>query len=555
MVNNLIRTCGILIVLIIKILFTNTVLYGQLDVNRLFQIMQSERIDSLYFNMTPEQRISQLFWITAEEIKNDKRFNERIQLIEKYQPGGVLFMKNDLESIKRFIVSAKNKSKTPIIFSIDAEWGLAMRIDGLTSFPKAMTMGAVKDLSLHYKMGQELAKQMRVLGIHVNMAPVADVNINAKNPIIGVRSFGENQQKVTQRAVAYMLGMQDGGIMAVAKHFPGHGDTNIDSHLDLPCINGNYQRLSSVELVPFYGLIKNGVLGIMSGHLNVPALDSVSDMPASLSDKIISDLLKLKMGFSGLVITDAMNMKGVKKFGEPGRLDVLALIAGNDVIESTEDLPKAIVEAKKAIEAGEITWDLIEDKCKKTLALKELLQINKEVFFDKEVSLKLLNASVEKGFIQTLYNRSITFIGDKKYEPLDISRVRLIKLGQFDNKHVLNTCEEIGKDFEMHKYNGVERVFVGIENSKQCIAIWNSAEFQKKIADLTGKIAVVVVYVGSPYGLSRFVNIDKVDGVLLGYEKNEFTYIALNYVIGGNILPLGVLPVTINEFFRERCGE
>src|SRR5690606_19548190 len=270
----------------------------------------------------------------------------------------------------------QNTSKVPLLGAIDAEWGLGMRLDSTISYPFQMALGAIKDNALIYEMGTEVARQIKRTGLHVNFAPVVDVNNNPKNPVINFRSFGEDKYNVAEKSVAYMKGMQDNSVMTTAKHFPGHGDTDTDSHFALPQINHSIERLDTLELFPFRKVIEAGIGGIMVAHLNIPALDSTG-IPSTLSKPIITDLLKNKMGFEGLIVTDAMNMKAITNTHSPGIVDKDAILAGNDLLEFTENVPKAISEIKKAIKQGLISQEEIDRRVRKVLAVKQWVGLDK----------------------------------------------------------------------------------------------------------------------------------------------------------------------------------
>jgi len=258
--------------------------------------------------------------------------------------------------------SYQSLTKTPLLIAMDAEWGVGMRLDSVFDFPRQLNLGAIRDNNLIYQMGVAISEQCKRLGVHVNFAPVADVNSNPMNPVINDRSFGEDIYNVANKSIAYMRGMQDNNVLACAKHFPGHGDTDKDSHKTLPSVSQSKQRIDSLELYPFRQLIKNGVGSIMSAHLYVPALDSLEKRASSLSKKIITELLKDEMDFNGLVFTDALNMKGVSQYFKPGELEVKALLAGNDVLLYSEDVPRAIKHIEKAITKGTISINDINNK-------------------------------------------------------------------------------------------------------------------------------------------------------------------------------------------------
>ncbi|PTB91059.1 glycosyl hydrolase, partial [Marivirga lumbricoides] len=264
----------------------------------------------------------------------------------------------------------QEKSKIPLWIGMDAEWGLGMRLDSTMNFPKQMTLGAIQNDSLIYYMGAEIARQAKLVGVHVNFAPVVDVNNNIKNPVIGYRSFGEDKVNVAKKGVAYMQGLQDNGVLANAKHFPGHRDTGSDSHLTLPVIRHSKERMNDLELYPFKELIANGISSMMVAHLHVPAYDNTPNKATTLSSAVVTDLLKKELGFNGLIFTDALNMKGVSDFYDPGETDLLAFKAGNDVLLFPMNVPNAVGMIRKAIQKKQISEERLEESVKKILSAK-----------------------------------------------------------------------------------------------------------------------------------------------------------------------------------------
>ena len=300
--------------------------------------------DSIMSQMSNQQKIAQLFMVAAYSNKGKEHKKQITDLITSYNIGGLMFLQGGPVRQAKLTNYYQSISETPLMIAIDAEWGVSMRLDSSLRFPWQMTLGAIQDSNFIYNMGVEVARQCKLLGININFAPVVDVNSNPDNPIINNRSFGEDPNKVASFGLAYMKGMQDNNVLACAKHFPGHGDTDTDSHKTLPVLNHNLVRLHKIELLPFRRLINNGLGSVMAAHLHVPSLDDRQNIPTSLSEKVITNLLQDELGFTGLVITDALNMKGVTKFYEPGLLDLKALLAGNDVLLFSADVPKAIQE-------------------------------------------------------------------------------------------------------------------------------------------------------------------------------------------------------------------
>ncbi|MDW8274583.1 MAG: glycoside hydrolase family 3 N-terminal domain-containing protein, partial [Chitinophagales bacterium] len=273
-------------------------------------------VDSVYNALTIEERIAQCFMIAAYTAGKDYNMDSVFRMVKDGKAGGVIFFKGNPTAQVQWTNRLQSVAKVKIMVAIDGEWGLAMRLDSTISYPKNMALGAMADDALIYAMGRDVARQCKRMGIHVNFAPVVDVNNNARNPVINDRSFGENKEKVAAKAIEFMRGMQDQGVLACAKHFPGHGDTDKDSHYDLPVISKNQYQLEATELYPFRQIINAGVGSVMVAHLRLPQIDSVR-LAASLSEKVINKLLREQLGFSGLVFSDALNMKGVSKFFKP----------------------------------------------------------------------------------------------------------------------------------------------------------------------------------------------------------------------------------------------
>src|SRR5690606_26968610 len=303
---------------------------------------QKKWVDSIYDTMSLEEKMGQLFM--ADIFSSDpKAKTDKIKdLISNYHLGGVIFSKGGPVRQAKLNNEFQSLAKVPLMIGMDAEWGLAMRLDSTYAFPWNMTLGAITDNKIVEKVGQRIGEQSKRLGVHINFAPVVDINTNPKNPIIGNRSFGEDRGNVTEKALAFMKGMQSAGVMGSAKHFPGHGDTETDSHKTLPTVDFSRERLDTLELYPYKKLISQGLNSVMVAHLNIPALEPQMNYPSSLSSKVVTDLLKKEMGFNGLIFTDALNMKGASDFKKPGEIELAAFLAGNDVLLISEDVPKAM---------------------------------------------------------------------------------------------------------------------------------------------------------------------------------------------------------------------
>lgn len=327
-------------------------------------------VDSIYRSLSADQKIAQLMVIRAHSNLGADHVAKVAGDIKKYNVGALCFFQGGPVRQADLTNYYQSIAKTPLMITIDGEWGLGMRLDSVTKFPYQLTLGALNDAELVYKMGVAVGEQCKRIGIHVNYAPVVDVNNNPDNPVIGYRSFGEDKNKVAELGVAYMGGMQDAGIIACAKHFPGHGDVDVDSHYDLPIINKSKAQLEQMELMPFKSIFKAGVKSVMIAHLYIPAIDNTANKATSISKNNVTNLLRNEMQYDGLTFTDALEMKGVTKFFPGGTISVEALIAGNDMLCLPASVPESIAAIKKAIKDKKLSWTEINEKVKKVLASK-----------------------------------------------------------------------------------------------------------------------------------------------------------------------------------------
>ncbi|MDX9727285.1 MAG: glycoside hydrolase family 3 N-terminal domain-containing protein, partial [Bacteroidales bacterium] len=391
-------------------------------------------VDSVLRSLDTEQRIAQTIWIAAYSNRDISHEVEISDLIRKYCPGGLIFFQGSPGKQAELTNFYQSIAKVPLLISMDAEWGLGMRLQNVVRFPYQMTLGAIGNDSLIYQMGQAVAGQCRRMGVNVNFAPVADINNNPGNPVINYRSFGENRERVTRAAMMYMKGMQDNRVLATLKHFPGHGDTDTDSHLDLPVISHSRSRLDTLELYPFRNLIHEGAGAVMTAHLNLPSLDPSSNLPSTLSSVIINDLLKGELGFRGLVITDAMNMKGVTKYFNPGEAEARALFAGNDVVEFVTDIDAAVVAVKKMLTEKKLTQADIDLKCRKVLAAKYWCGLNEiSPVVEKEIEADL-SSNWNIALIRNLYANALTVINNNEniipVRDLDKTRIAVVSVNK-----------------------------------------------------------------------------------------------------------------------------
>lgn len=353
-------------------------------------------VDSVFNSLTPEQRIAQLMVIRAHSNLGPDHIEKVTNDIQQYNVGALCFFQGGPIRQANLTNFYQSIAKTPLMITIDGEWGVGMRLDSVTRFPYQLTLGAMDDQRLVYLMGLAVGEQCKRLGIQVNYAPVVDINNNPNNPVIGFRSFGEDKNKVIKFGIAYMKGMQDAGIMACAKHFPGHGDVDVDSHLDLPVINKTREQLDTNELVPFKELINAGIGSVMVAHLSVPAIDTGEHRATSISRNTVTGVLRNDIGFSGLTFTDALEMKGVAKYFPGGVISVEALIAGNDMLCLPASVPEAIEQVKQAIDSNRLTWDDVYAKVRKVLKAKYQLGLNQLKPIDTTNLLQDLNAKTDK---------------------------------------------------------------------------------------------------------------------------------------------------------------
>lgn len=371
-------------------------------------------VDSVFNSLSDDERIAQLMVIRAHSNLGADHVAKVTEDIKKYNIGALCFFQGGPVRQANLTNFYQSMAKTPIMVTIDGEWGLGMRLDSVTRFPYQLTLGAVNEENLVYKMGLAMGEQCKRMGVHVNYAPVVDINNNPNNPVIGYRSFGEDKNKVSKYGVAIMKGMQDAGIMACAKHFPGHGDVDVDSHFDMPVINKTRQQLDSMELVPFRAMFDAGVGSVMIAHLYIPAIDNTANRATSISRNNVTNLLRNELGYNGLTFTDALEMKGVAKYFPQGTISVEAIIAGNDILCLPASVPETIAAIRKAIEEKRLSWDDIYTKTKKVLASKYQLGLNKPQVIDTNNLLADLNAKTD-AIRYEVAKHGITLITEAKF--------------------------------------------------------------------------------------------------------------------------------------------
>jgi beta-glucosidase-like glycosyl hydrolase/CubicO group peptidase (beta-lactamase class C family) len=522
--------------------------------------------------LTLEEKIAQLMMITVYPNQNEASKAIFLKTIKTHKPGGILVMQGTPQKTASWINQFQNASETPLLVAIDGEWGPSMRIDSICTFPYAQTIGAVQDTTCIYQMGRDFASQLKQLGIHVNFGPVADINTNPANPVINFRSFGEEKQNVATKAWMVAKGMQDAGVIPVAKHFPGHGDTSTDSHKTLPLLKHSKMRMDSIESYPFRYLSDKGISGIMTGHLNVPSLDD-SGIASSLSKSIVSDYLKTEIGFKGFVVTDAITMKGVQ--AAPGEAESLAIRAGNDMVEFVPDVAKAVSQIKEALSKNQITEEEINEKCRKILAMKYWLGLNKYQASElKNLSTRLnsphfevTNRKLIKGSMTVLANNNnilpVQDLEKRKIASISIGgnnkaafQLMLAKYTTVDHFYLPREATEKDWATLRQKLSNYNLIIVGIEGiGKYSSKKYNTTPIQRKaVEELVAENNTIFLFFGNAYALKHFSNIQHAKALILAHQNTKLTQELAAQLVFGAFDASGKLPVTIDKRFKVNDG-
>ncbi|MCC8424336.1 glycoside hydrolase family 3 [Mucilaginibacter sp. UR6-11] len=535
---------------------------------------QNHWVDSVYNKLSRRQKIAQLFFIRAHT-NLSRAFEDSVaKVIESEQVGGIVFFQGGPGRQAALTNRYQHLARVPLLVAMDGEWGVGMRLDSTLSYPYQMTLGAIQDNTLVYRMGQQVAYDFKRLGLQMNFAPDMDVNNNPDNPVINYRSFGDNKYNVAKKGIAYFKGMQEAGLLTTAKHFPGHGDTNVDSHLELPLLPFTRQRLDSLEEYPFREAIAAGINGVMIAHMSIPALDSAKNRPSTLSRKIVTGVLKDSLGFKGLVVSDAMEMKAVTKYFPDGEAELQAFLAGNDIIELSLNLDKAISKIKKAVRKGLISKAEFEAKVKKVLAAKYWAGLNSR----KDVELKNLSADLNREparlLIQQLSDASVTMVKGTpeavRLNPLQKTAIVSIGVDRYTtfqtelskwstNCHLFTVNKstpvpELNRLLEMLKeYN---QVYVSINDTRTRPAskLDYSNGVKEFIAALTAHNNTVISVFANAYTLAGLPGIEKSTGLLVCYQMSDELQRSAVKVFTGQLKPTGKLPVSINVFFPGGTG-
>lgn len=565
----------VFIIVCISIFFSS----GKLDESLLIEdplispdpMDQLNWVDSVFEGLTFEERLGQLFMVAAYSNKDQKHVDEISNLVKTENLGGLIFFQGGPDRQARLTNYYQAQAKTPLFIAMDAEWGISMRLDSVPDFPKAMTLGAIQNTDLIFEMGAEMARQFKELGMHINFAPVVDVNSNPENPVIGYRAFGESREIVAKRALSYMKGLQENGVIANAKHFPGHGDTEADSHYHLPVIKHQEKRIWDVDLFPYQELFKANLMSVMVAHLNIPSLDNTENIPTSLSKKVVTDLLQNRMNFQGLVFTDALNMQGVANINSPGEVDLKALLAGNDVLVYSQNVPKAKALIKQAVQDGLISEKEIDRRVKKVLKAKYWAGLNHYKPIHTFGLVERLNTPKTAEIREKLYADAITIAANKDdllpFTQLDLKKFASVSIGgqgkdfqkylskyaSFEHFNIEKAGNESSHYNLMKQLEDFDVVVVGL------MGVTNSPKRAFGIAPgdvellrlLSERQKVVTVLFGNSYA-SQFL--EGLGNVVLAYENNELTQQLAPQILFGGRSGAGILPVSVSPQYSQGVG-
>ena len=531
---------------------------------------QEKWVDSILNSMTIDQKMGQLFMIQAYSNLDTVHENKIKEMIQKYHVGNLIFMQGTPSKQVQLTNTYQSLSKIPLMIGFDGEWGLDMRLQNTYKFPWNMTLGAIQDNTLIRKFGEHLGRHAKRVGIHVNFAPVVDINTNPLNPIIGNRSFGEDKQNVTQKAIAFSQGMQSEGVLANAKHFPGHGDTATDSHLKLPVLTFNRQRLDSVELYPYKRVFDAGMASVMTAHLSIPVLESNPKLPTSLSPSVVTDLLKEKLGFLGLIFTDGLNMKGAADYSSSAEIDLAAVLAGNDVLLIPQDVPATISLMKNSIQTGALSPERIDESVRKILLAKYKVGLHLYKPIDTLNLVKDLNTIEDEVLHRKLVKNSITIIKNKKnilpVEDLKKhKKIAYVALGDDTGDQFLDALAKYSKIHKVDSNNlnevldtlkDFDLVVVGFHKSNA--HPWKSYEFSNQelvwLHEISRKNKTILTVFASPYSLLNIKSFTNLEAVLVAYQNSEIAQEITAQTIFGAIEATGKLPVSIKNEFPVGTG-
>ncbi|MDB5117403.1 MAG: ybbD [Mucilaginibacter sp.] len=535
---------------------------------------QNHWVDSVFNKMSRKEKVAQLFFVRAHTNKGQAYEDSVGRVIKSQQVGGLVFFQGGPVRQANLINKYQKLAKVPLLMAMDGEWGIGMRLDSTISYPYQMTLGAIQDNNLIYKMGQQIAYDFKRLGMQMNFGPDMDVNNNPDNPVINYRSFGDNKYNVARKGIAYFKGMQEAGLLTTAKHFPGHGDTNVDSHLALPLLPFSRERLDTLEEYPFREAIKAGINGIMIAHMDIPALDSTKNLPSTLSKKIVTGILKDSLGFKGLIVSDAMEMKAVTKYFPNGEAELRAFLAGNDIIELSENSKEAILKIRRAIRRGDISEELFNARVKKVLAAKYWAGLSQLREVPTERLVQDLNRAPARELVQQLSDAAVTVLkgnaGSLQLNP--IRKTAIVSIGVDRNTlfqtelakwYTNSTLFIINKSTPAAELNSLletlkqySQVYVGVHDTRTRPQSKLDFSYGVKslICVLAGRPNTVISVFANPYTIAGLPGIEKSGGLIACYQMSDELQRSAVKVITQQLKATGKLSVGINVFFPNGTG-
>lgn len=558
------------------LLISFLIIYQFSEAQSLFNTSQQKWVDSVFSKLNTDEKIGQLLMPRGNFSGQPYDLPTLKNWVKEYKVGGFVFFAGSPIKQANLVNELQSLSKVPLLIGMDLEWGLAMRLDSTVRFPYSMSLGAMQgNNDLIEKMGLEIGLQCKRMGVHINYAPVVDINNNPNNPVINFRSFGENKYKVAEKGVAYMKGLQAAGIITSAKHFPGHGDTGVDSHYDLPLILHPKTRLDTLELYPFKQLIANGLQGAMIAHLSIPSLDTTKNLASTLSKKIVTDLLRKELGFKGLVFTDAMDMKGATKYYPEGKANVKAILAGNDVLETLTDIPGAFNAIKYALLNKEITQAEIDERVRKILLAKahaglwnyQPIKIDSLVKDLNPASSDVLNRELAAKSMVILQNKNeilpIKDIANNKIATLTIGSKEKTVFQKTVDLYTKIDHFNIDENTEPARLNAVKdslKIYdlVLLTLNGLNIRPANNYSLKPKIQELFDEFAnnenSISTLFSNVYTLGKFTNLNKSKALVMAMQDTPYTEMAAAELIFGAKDASGKLPVSVNETFKYNAG-
>ena len=530
---------------------------------------QNVWVDSIMNTMSIDEKIGQLYMVQAYSNLDQKHEDFITEMISKYHVGNLVFMQGTPKKQAELTNRYQDTAKVPLLIGFDGEWGLDMRLKNTYRFPWNMTLGAIKNDALIKQFGKHLGQHAKRIGIHINFAPVIDINTNPANPIIGNRSFGESKENVTQKAIAFIKGMQGEGVLANGKHFPGHGDTATDSHHTLPLLNFDEARLDSIELYPYKKTFDVGLASVMTAHLNIPSLEANINVPTSLSKNVVTHLLQEKLGFQGLIITDGLNMKGAANYATSAQVDLAALQAGNDLLLIPQDVPASIAIIKKALETRTLTKERLDFSVRKILKAKYWAGLQNYKPIELENIVEDLNRIEDELLHRELVKNSLTLLKNENnnvpIRNLEKQKIAYVKLGAAENNSFVDMLKKYAKvtvvsdtnlDGLIKKLKPYNYVIIGFHKSN--LHPWKSYKISNKelvwLQEIAKEKTVVLDVFTSPYSLLKIKSFTNIESVIVSYQNSKLSQEISAQLLFGAIAAKGKLPVSIGTEFKEGSG-